>query len=338
MSDTVTLSLAEAEALAAAALEASGASAASARATARALVAAEADGQAGHGLSRVASYALHARCGKVVGDAVPGVTRVATAALRVDAGHGFAYPAIDAAFDQLIPLAREAGIAVAVLHHSHHFGQAGAHAERLAEAGLIGIVLGNTPKAMAFWGGRQARLGTNPLAFAAPQPGERAPLVIDLALSVAARGKIVAAQKAGKPIPEGWAVDADGQPTTDPTAALAGTLLPIGGAKGGALALMIEILAASLTGSAFGWEASSFFDDRGGPPDMGQVFIALNPGPLSDSAFPARMQVLLDAIAAEPDVRMPGERRLAARARAAREGLTIPRAIHAEILALLPTP
>lgn len=338
MSDTVTLSLAEAEALAAAALEASGASAASARATARALVAAEADGQAGHGLSRVASYALHARCGKVVGAAVPGVTRVGSAALRVDAGHGFAYPAIDAAFAQLIPLAREAGIAVAVLHHSHHFGQAGAHAERLAEAGLVGIVLGNTPKAMAFWGGRQPRLGTNPLAFAAPLPGEGAPLVIDLALSVAARGKIVAAQKAGKPIPEGWAVDADGQPTTDPNAALAGTLSPIGGAKGGALALMIEVLAAAVTGSAFGWEASSFFDDRGGPPDMGQVFIALNPGPLSDGAFPARMQLLLDAIAAEPEVRMPGERRLAARARAAREGLTIPRAIHAEILALLPTP
>lgn len=337
MSETVTLGLAEAEALAAAALQASGASPVSALATARALVAAEADGQGGHGLSRVSSYALHARCGKVRGEAVPSVTRVGAAALRVDAGHGFAYPAIDAAFAQLVPLAREVGVGVAVLHRSHHFGQAGAHAERLADAGLVGIVLGNTPKAMAFWGGREARLGTNPLAFAAPLPGERAPLVIDLALSVAARGKIVAAQKAGKPIPEGWAVDAEGHPTTDPNAALAGTLSPIGGAKGGALALMIEILAASLTGSAFGWEASSFFDDRGGPPDMGQVFLALNPGPLSGGAFPERMQILLDAVATEPAVRLPGERRLAARARAAREGLAIPRAVHSEIMALQPT-
>lgn len=337
MSETVTLSLAQAESLAAAALEACGASVVSALATARALVAAEADGQTGHGLSRVASYALHARCGKVRGDALPSVASVGAAALRVDAGHGFAYPAIDAAFAGLIPLAREAGVAVAVLHRSHHFGQAGAHAERLADAGLVGIVLGNTPKAMAFWGGREPRLGTNPLAFAAPLPAGRAPLVIDLALSVAARGKIVAAQKAGKAIPDGWAVDADGQPTTDPNAALAGTLSPIGGAKGGALALMVEILAASLTGSAFGWEASSFFDDRGGPPDMGQVFIALNPGPLSGGAFPDRMQDLLDAVAAEPAVRLPGERRLAARARAAREGLSIPRAIHAEIEALQPT-
>lgn len=180
-------------------------------------------------------------------------------------------------------------------------------------------------------------LGTNPLAFGAPLPTGQAPLVIDLALSVAARGKIVAAQKAGQAIPEGWAVDAQGRSTTDPTAALAGTLLPIGGAKGGALALMIEILAAAVTGASFGWEASSFFDDRGGAPDMGQVFIALNPGPLSGGAYSGRMQVLLDAIATEPDVRLPGERRLAARRRAASEGLSIPRSLHEDIRALLPT-
>ncbi|MCC7200266.1 MAG: Ldh family oxidoreductase [Gammaproteobacteria bacterium] len=336
MNDSVKLSLAEAEDLARAALEASGAVNGAARATARALVAAEADGQAGHGLSRVASYALHARTGKVDGRASPRVARTGLASLRVDACHGFAYPAIDVAFAGLVPLAREAGIAIAVLHRSHHFGQAGAHAERLADHGLIGIVLGNSPKAMAFWGGRKPMLGTNPLAFAAPLPGTQPPLVIDLALSVAARGKIVAAQKAGKSIPANWAVDADGNPTTDPTAALAGTLSPIGGAKGGALALMIEILAAGLSGSSFGWEASSFFDDRGGPPDMGQVFIALEPDKLSGGAFLPRMQVLLDAIAAEPGVRLPGMRRLAARELAAREGLSVPRALHQEILALLP--
>ncbi len=336
MVDPVQLSLADAEALAAAALAHSGASDASARATARALVAAEADGQAGHGLSRVTTYAMHARCGKVDGKAVPKVVQVAAAALRVDAGHGFAYPAIDAALEALVPLTRTGGIAVAVLHRSHHFGQAGAHAERLAAAGLVGLVLGNTPKAMAFWGGRRPMLGTNPLAFAAPLGDARAPLVVDLALSVAARGKIVAAQKAGKPIPEGWAVDAAGQPTTDASAALAGTLSPIGGVKGAALALMIEILAAAVTGSAWGWEASSFFDDQGGPPDMGQVLIALDPGPLSGGAYAQRIGVLLDAIGDEPEVRLPGERRLALRARAAREGLTVPGELHAAIRALLP--
>jgi (2R)-3-sulfolactate dehydrogenase (NADP+) len=338
MADPVRLSLAEAEALALKALIASRTSAANAAPTARALVAAEADGQGGHGLSRVPSYALQARAGKVNGYAAPRVERIAGAALRVDGGFGFAYPAIDAAIAALAPLAREQGIAVAALHRSHHFGQAGAHAERLAERGLVALVLGNSPKAMAFWGGRKAMLGTNPLAFAAPLPGGAAPLVVDLALSVAARGKIVSAEKAGKPIPGDWAVDADGNPTTDPKAALGGTLLPIGGAKGGALALMIEIFAAAVTGSAFGWEASSFFDDKGGPPNMGHVLIAIDAAKLSAGQFDSRMSALLEAISAEPGARLPGARRLANRARAAAEGVSMPPALHAEINALIAEP
>ena len=327
------LTLADATALAAAALAASGASRASAEATARALVAAEADGQAAHGLARVPAYAAQVRSGKVKGDAVPVATRATRGVLRVDAGLGLAYPAIDLALGELVPLARAQGIAAAALHHSHHFGQVGAHAERLADAGLVALVFGNTPKAMAFYGGKRAMLGTNPLAFAAPVAGG-APLVVDLALSVAARGKIVAAQKAGKPIPEGWAVDRDGQPTTDPTAALGGTLSPIGGAKGGALALMVEILGAALTAGAFGWEASSFFDAEGAPPDMGHLFITIDPGPTSGGAFASRMATLAAAMAEEPEVRLPGSRRLAARARARAEGLAVPPALLAEIRAL----
>jgi (2R)-3-sulfolactate dehydrogenase (NADP+) len=231
---------------------------------------------------------------------------------------------------------------VAALHRSHHFGQAGAHAERLANAGLVAIVFGNSPKAMAFAGGRRAMMGTNPLAFAAPARAVASssgtagnpPLVIDLAMSVAARGKIVAAKAAGKPIPPDWAVDADGQPTTDAAAALNGTLSPIGGAKGAALALMVEVLAAAVTGSHYGWEASSFFDDQGGPPNMGHLFLALDPQRLSAGAFDARMGVLFEAIAAEHGVRLPGSRRLDARARAARDGLSVPVALHAELQAL----
>ncbi|MBS1199991.1 MAG: Malate/L-lactate dehydrogenase family protein [Proteobacteria bacterium] len=332
MSAEVTrLSLSEAEALVLAALQASGCSPENAAPTARALVAAEADGQSGHGLSRVPPYALHARVGKVNGFARPRLEQVAAAALRVDAAHGFAYPAIDLALGALVPLARQAGVALATVGASHHFGQAGAHAERLAGQGLVALVFGNTPKAMAFWGGRRPALGTNPIAFAAPLPGADAPLVIDLALSVAARGKIVAAQKAGRPIPAGWAVDRDGQSTTDPDAALAGALSPIGGPKGAALALMVEILAAALTGSSFGWEASSMFDAQGGPPDMGHVFLAIDPGPLSGGAFPGRMADLLAALAEEPDARLPGSRRLEARMRAARDGIQVPSVLAEEI-------
>lgn len=330
----VRLSLIEAEALAAAALAAYGASAASAAATARALVAAEADGQAAHGLARVPAYAAQVRSGKVKGDAVPVAIRAAPGVLRVDAAHGFAYPAIDLALEGLVPLARGQGIAAAAVHRSHHFGQVGAHAERLADAGLVALVFGNTPKAMAFYGGRRAMLGTNPLAFAAPL-ADGAPLVVDLALSVAARGKIVAAQKAGKTIPADWAVDRDGRPTTDPAAALAGTLSPIGGAKGGALALMVEILGAALTAGAFGWEASSFFDAEGAPPDMGHLFIAIDPGPTSGGAFASRMATLAAAMAEEPESRLPGSRRLAARELARAEGVAVPSALLAEIRALI---
>jgi (2R)-3-sulfolactate dehydrogenase (NADP+) len=328
--------LAEAEALAVAAFVASRISAANGATVARALVAAEADGQGGHGLSRIPSYALHARCGKADGFATPQIARSGSA-LRIDAKGGFFYPAYDAAIQPLVSLARENGIAVAAFHRSHHFGQAGAHVEKLANEGLIGLLFGNAPQAMAFWGGKKPMLGTNPIAFAAPLPN-RAPLVIDMALSTVARGKIMAAQKAGKSIPGDWALDSHGNPTTDADAAMKGSMMPIGGAKGASLALMVEILAAALTGSAFGWEASSFFDGEGGPPNVGQTLLALDPEKLSGGAFAARMGVLLQAIAAEPGVRLPGERRLAARAKAAKEGVSIPPALHAEIQALIANP
>jgi (2R)-3-sulfolactate dehydrogenase (NADP+) len=339
MSEGVRLDIEAAEALAAAALVTSRTSPANAAPTARALVAAEVDGQPAHGLSRVLTYALQSRAGKVDGFATPSVEQVASAALRVNGNLGFAYPAIDLAISQLVPLARACGIATAAIFRSHHFGQAGAHAERIAREGIIALVFGNTPKAMAFWGGSAMRLGTNPLAFAAPlgggpQGGDSPPLVVDLAMTVAARAKIIAAQKAGRSIPSDWAVDSAGQPTTDPTAALAGRLLPIGGAKGGALALMIEVLAAAVTGSHFGWEASSMFDDQGGPPNLGHLFIALDPQRLSGRAYDARMSELLDAIAAESDVRLPGSRRVLLRERATREGIVIPASLHADIRAL----
>jgi len=331
----VVLSVADAEVLATRALCASRTRPDNALATARALVRAEADGQSGHGLSRVPSYSLQSQAGKVDGFSTPQMQQVAAALLRINAAAGFAYPALDLAINALPGLARQQGIAAAAIHHSHHFGVAGAHAERLAAQGVVALVLGNTPKAMNFFGGRQQRLGTNPLAFAAPLTAAgQPPLVIDLAMTVAARGKIVAAQQSGQSIPSDWATDADGKPTTDPEMALAGSLAPIGGAKGAALALMIEILAGALTGSAFGWEASSMFDAAGGPPHVGQLLIAVDPGHASGGAYPERMRELLAAFAAEPAVRMPGMRRLENRARAAADGLSIPASLHQQIAKL----
>lgn len=316
------------------ALVASRTSQENARSVARALVAAETDGQGGHGLSRVPSYAAQARAGKIDGLAVPVVTQTRAASLMIDAKHGFAYPAFDAARARLVELAQDTGVAAAGFHMSSHAGALGLEVEKLAEAGLVAIAFANTPKAMAPAGGKRALLGTNPIAFAAPQRGA-APLVVDLALSEVARGKIMAAAQKGVPIPESWALDADGKPTTDAKAALAGTVRPLGGAKGFALAIMVEVLAAALVGARLSKDATSFFDDKGGPPEVGQLIVAIDPGALAgQDAMLDRIGDLASAMAGDGDARMPGTRRLALRERARREGLQVDAKLAAEIEAL----
>ena len=334
MSDSVQLTLADADDLAVRALVAANTSEANARSTAAALVAAEADGQRGHGLSRIPSYSAQARSGKVNGFAVPSAVRTATALLRVDANSGFAYPAIDLACDNLPDLVSVTGIAAACVFNSHHFGQAGAHAERLAAQGLVALVLSNSPKAINFWGGDKPMMGTNPIAFAVPRE-DGVPLVIDLALSKIARGKILAAQQAGKKIPDTWALDADGKPTDDPTAALAGSMLPIGDAKGAALVLMVELLAAALTGSNFGYEASSFFDGEGDPAHIGHTLIVFQPELSSGGGFTERVANIISAIEHTDGARLPGTSRLTHRQRAVDDGVAISAALHQEITAII---
>lgn len=327
------LSLEEARALVARALERCRTSPQNARSVAAALVAAEADGLKGHGLSRVPSYAAQAKAGKVDGFAVPRLERPCPAVLRVDAAHGFAYPALELAGAALVEAARTEGVAVAAVRRSHHCGAAGHPVERLARAGLVALLFANTPAAIAPFGGARALFGTNPIAFACPLP-QGAPIVIDLSMSKVARGNILAAKQRGEPIPEGWALDAEGRPTTDPAAALAGTMVPLGGAKGAALALMVELLAAGLTGASFASEASSFLDAEGPPPDTGQLLIALDPAAIGGPATAARFGALAAMIGREPGARLPGSRRFAQRARAEAEGLLIAPVLLAEIEAL----
>jgi (2R)-3-sulfolactate dehydrogenase (NADP+) len=329
-----TIPSADLEALIARALEASNTSATNAASVARALAQAEIDGQKGHGLSRVPSYAAQARAGKVDGHATPKLTRTRTATLMIDVANGFAYPGMDLAIGELPKIAAETGIAAAGFVRSHHFGVAGRHVERLAEQGLIAITVSNTPQAMAAWGGKRAVFGTNPIAFAAPRR-DAPPLVIDLALSEVARGKIVTAAQKGEPIPLGWAVDKDGAPTTDAKAALAGTLVPAGGAKGAALALMVETLAVALTGANFAFEASSFLDAKGPPPGAGQLLIAIDPAAFAGAeAFASRMSMLAEAIETDDGARLPGSRRVALRARAAAMGVEVDAKLVAEVQAI----
>jgi (2R)-3-sulfolactate dehydrogenase (NADP+) len=303
---------------------------ANARSVATALVSAEAAGQGGHGLRRVEAYAAQARAGKVDGFAKPILARPFPAVAQIDAFHGYAYPAFDLAVSVLPDVAREQGIALASIRRSHHAGVLALTVERFAERGLVALMVANATASMAAWGGRKPVFGTNPIAFAAPIPGAD-PLVIDLALSRVARGRVMAARQKGLSIPSDWAFDRDGKPTTDPAAALDGTMIPSGEAKGAALAMMVEILAGALTGANFSFESSSLFDDKGSAPGLGQMLIVINPAASGGTVVAERMCRLADEIATDPGVRLPGRRGQSARRHALESGIEVEDALVASI-------
>jgi (2R)-3-sulfolactate dehydrogenase (NADP+) len=315
------MTAAEIHDLIAAALRRSNTCAENAKSVAAALVAAELAGQGGHGLRRVLAYCGQARSGKVDGHAKPTSRETRPGALAVDAANGFAYPALDLTIDWLPDAARRQGIAIAGVRNSHHCGVAGVPVERLAELGVIGILMANSPAAIAPWGGHRALFGTDPISFAAPiENGD--PIVVDVSFSKVARGKIMAASQKGEDIPEGWALDSDGRPTTDANAALAGTMVPLGDAKGTALALMVELLCAGLTGANYGYEATSFFDAEGAPPGVGQIIIAIDTSVFGANGI-TRFSHLAREIESVSGARIPGRRRQDLRQRLLKEGITV---------------
>lgn len=303
---------------------------ANAQKVAEALIAAEMAGQFGHGLRRVPSYAGQALSGKVDGHATPKTEVRRPGALLVDAAHGFAYSALALAMDWLPDAARRHGIAMAGVTRSHHAGVAGWFVERLANAGLVAMMFANTPAAMAPTGGTRPLFGTNPIAFAAPSTAG-GPIVVDLSLSTVARGKIMAAAQKGEPIPEGWATDAEGRPTTDAAAALKGMIAPIGGTKGAALALMVEILAASLTGANHAAEASDFFGAEGPPPGTGQLLIAIDANVFGAAERIGALAAMFDG---NGTARLPGARRRAVAARVRASGIEVDAELLTQINAL----
>ncbi|WP_296951243.1 Ldh family oxidoreductase [uncultured Massilia sp.] len=329
-----TLSIAALSTLAADALLHAGAGRAMADDTARALVAADARGLASHGLARVPQYCAHLRLGRVDGAAVPRLRQARPAAILVDAGGGLAFPACRMAVDAAVAAARDCGAAFAGVADSHHFGAAALHLEPVAQAGMVGLAFGNSPAAMPAWGGRRALFGTNPVAAVFPRRAAPA-LIVDLSLSEVARGKLMVAARAGRSIPPGWALDRDGNPTTDPQAGLDGMMLPAGGVKGAMLALVVELLCCALTGAAFGFEADSFFRDEGNRPRIGQAFMVVDPGALAgDDVFAERLETLVGAMLADPDVRLPGARRAELAARAAARGIDVDAALLDQLQAL----
>ncbi len=325
----------------AAALQRAGANPSMALATARALVLAEAQGLGSHGLSRVAQYATHLRNGRVNGTALPHVVKRRGGALVVDAEEGLAFAACGLAVREAIAAARDFGVAFAGVTRSHHCGVVVDHLRAVAQAGLVGLGLANSPAAMPAAGGRHALFGTNPVAAVFPRR-DRDPLLIDLSLSEVARGKLMVAAQKGQDIPLGWALDAAGQPTTDPRAGMAGSMLPFGSGsgsgsggtqpspKGAMLALVVELLVTAVIGAQFGFEASSFFVDAGNRPRIGQAFIVIDPGALAGrEGYLDRIEVLITDMLRDEGVRLPGERREALRRQAEREGIEVPDALWA---------
>jgi (2R)-3-sulfolactate dehydrogenase (NADP+) len=319
-------------------LQRAGANPAMAESTAKALVLAEAQGLGSHGLSRVSQYATHLRNGRANGAAIPVVSRRKGGALLVDAQEGLAFAACELALREAVSAARDNGVSFAGVVHSHHCGVVVDHLRAVAEAGMVGIGFSNSPAAMPAAGGRHAIFGTNPVAAAFPRRGH-APLMLDLSLSEVARGKLMVAAKEGRPIPEGWALDAKGNPTTDPKAGLAGSMLPFGSGpnaspKGAMLALMVELLVTAVIGANFGYEASSFFVDDGNRPGLGQAFIVVDPGALAGlDQFLDRVEVLVAEMLKDAGVRLPGTRREALRLKAMAEGIEVPDAMLAPWLA-----
>jgi (2R)-3-sulfolactate dehydrogenase (NADP+) len=319
------------------ALERAGAHAAMAKAAARHLVQAEAQGLPTHGMSRVPFYCSMLRNGRADGSAHPAMVSDRAAACLIDNRDGLPYVSVEWAVGEVIQRARRNGIAFAGIRNSSHVGVLGIHLLSVAEAGLVGFAFTNSPAAIPAWGGKKPLFGTNPVAAAFPRRGAD-PIVIDLALTTVVRGRIMMAMRKGERIPEGWALDRHGKPTTDPKEAIEhGSLFPIGGSKGAMLALMFELICASLTGAAIGPEADSFFAEQGNKPRIGQAFIAIDPAALAGSEkFAERVEAVVATMLSDPEVRLPGARRFASE-RASKAGIEVPDDLLAQIEKLCST-
>ena len=306
------------------ALEKAGANPVMAEAAAKHLVRAEEHGLPTHGMSRVPFYCGFLKNGRAEGAARPKMLSDRAAVCLIDNCDGLPYESAAWAIGEAIQRARRNGIGFAGITNSAHVGVLGIHLQQVAEAGMVGVAFTNSPAAIPPWGGKKALFGTDPVAFAFPrEKGD--PLVIDLALTTVVRGKIMVAMQKGEKIPEGWALDRNGKPTTDPKEAIEhGSLFPIGGAKGAMLALAFELICTSLTGAAIGSEADSFFSDQGNKPKIGHAFLAIDPGALAGQGrYFERVETVIRTMLADEGVRLPGSRRFASEKKLRSEGIEI---------------
>lgn len=319
MPNTVNISIESALDLCKRAALARGASEYVATSLATATVAAEARGQSSVGIRHFFDYLDAMAEGRLDGAARPSLTRPAPAVIASDANRGIAHLGFDLAFEDLVTTAKTLGLSLFTQRNAYTCGALGYFAERLAQRGLVAFAAGNANALLAAGGARRPIYGTNPLAFAAPQENGP-PLLVDQASSATAFVNIRAAAEAGKPLPEGWALDHAGEPTTDATAALTGALLAFGGNRGGNIALMVEILAA-MSGGNWSLDAPSFLEGKQSP-GVGMLVIAINPAAL-DADFTSRLSAQLDRLHGEYKVFVPGYEKAEALSAATANGLSV---------------
>ena len=326
------LTLQQVQTLAQEALIACGGGAQQSAVVAQSIAEAEAQGIRNVGLAYLPTYCAHLRCGKVNGNAMARAEVTAPSILQVDASQGFAHTAFMSALPEFVAMVRGQGIAMMTIRNSYSAGVLGWFIHRFLERGLLSLAFSNASAMMAPVGGSKAVFGTNPWGFGIPQEGAD-PIVADMSSTATARVNVIAASRSGGPIPAGWAMDVDGQPTTDPQAALAGTMAPAAGHKGYALALLVDVLVAGLGGANWSFEASSLLDDSGGPPGVGQCFIAVDPSRCAPG-FSERVARLAQAVQEQEGARLPGAGRARHTAYATAHGIEVPDALMAELHAL----
>ncbi len=331
------ISLEECRALAFGALSNAGVSLANAEAIADHITRAEADGCKSHGLFRLPGYVASVKSGAADPQAEPDITDAAPGLVAVDARRGFAPLAIARGRGALAEKARSQGVACMAIRNSYNFAALWPDIEPLAEEGLVAFTFVNSQSFMAPAGGTQALFGTNPMAFACPRGGGRAPMVFDQASAATARGELQIAARDGHTVPPGSGLGPDGKPTTDPAEILKGVQLPFGGYKGSSIALMVELMTGGLSGGFFGYESAADHKRDGGPSNGAQSFIAIDPVRLAGPGFLVHVEELFERLLSNGEARLPGDRRLAARARTAEDGITVEDALYATVLGLAGT-
>jgi len=333
--NSVTLTLDEVFDLSMTALCRHGCDERNAEAVARTVQSAERDEAHSHGLFRLPGYVGALKNGKVNGRAKPKVTHLATGAIQVHGDMGLAPLALEIGRPPLAEAARQNGVAVLAVTRTHHYAALWPETSALAEMGLAAIAVTSASTFVAPAGGNKPLFGTNPMSFAWPRQ-DGPPVVFDQASSTMARGEIQIAARDGHTVPEGVGIDAAGKSTTDPAEILKGAQLPFGGYKGSGIALMIELLAGPLINEVCSFEATEQAKKDGGPATGGEFILAMDPTRLGagDGAL-AHGEKLFEQMLAQEGVRLPGDRRVAARQRTQQNGAQIPQSLHQTILELL---